>query len=97
MLNWCISSSNSNSYRIKIPKYHGKHGHHFTMWMTKMKEYVSQQKLSPILLDTFKASLPGAEDTVLNETDTDNQKEQKVLEMNVKEQERLSWYLRHPK
>ena len=49
-----------------------------------MKAYAAQKKLSQILLDLFKGSLPDAEDTVLNETDPSDQLRQKALDMNVK-------------
>ena len=49
-----------------------------------MKACAAQQKMSQILLDSFKASLPDAEDTVLNGTDTGDQKKQKALDMNAK-------------
>ena len=72
-----MSDSNSSSYGIRIPKYNGKHGHHFTMWVMKMRAYLAGKKLSPILLPSCKASLPDAEDTVLDENDADDQLKQK--------------------
>ena len=55
------------------------------------------QKLSTILLDTFKASLPGTEDTVLDAIDSDNQLKLKALDMNVKEMNALIIALETPK
>ena len=92
-----MSDSNSNSYGIRIPKYNGKHEHHFTMWMMKFRAYLVGQKLSPILLDLFKVSLPDAEDTVLVETDTNDQLKQKALDMNTKGLNVLIMALETPK
>ena len=72
-----MSDSNSNSYGIRIPKYNEKHEHHFMMWVMKMRAYVVQQKLSPILFDTFKASLPDTEDNVLDAKNSDDQLKQR--------------------
>ena len=79
-----MSDSNSNSYGIQIPKYNGKHMHQFTMWVMKFRAYLASQKLLPILLPMFKDSLPDVEDTALVETDTNDQLEQKALDMNAK-------------
>ena len=67
-----MSASNSDSHGIRIPKYNGEHGHQFTMWVMKFRAYLASQKLLPILLPTFKDSLPDTEDTALNENDADD-------------------------
>ena len=58
--------------------------HQFTMWVMKFRAYLASQKLLPILLPMFKASLPEAEDIILVETDTDDQLKQQALDVNVK-------------
>ena len=91
-----MSDSNSNSYGIRIPKYNGKHGHHFTMCVMKFRVYLVGQKLLPILLTTFKSSVPDAEDYVLVETDSGDQLKQKALDMNMKGTNALIMVLEAP-
>ena len=92
--NWRISSLEEKAAeqcwttiqtdRVRIPKYNGKHMHHFTMWVMKFRAYLASQKLTPILKPEFNDSLPDAEDTVLVETDDDDKLKQKALDVNVK-------------
>ena len=69
---------------MRIHRYNGKGGHHFVMWVVKFKAYLASQSLVLVLSTMFKASLPDEEDTVLNETDVDDKKKQKALDMNTK-------------
>ena len=45
-----MADSNSNSYGIRVPKYNGKGGPHFTMFKMKFKAYLAEKKLAEILL-----------------------------------------------
>ena len=69
-----MADSYSNSYGIQVPKYNGKGGHHFTMWRMKIKAYWAEKKMAEILLDGFKATLPDAKDTVLDEANANEKK-----------------------
>ena len=67
-------NSNSNSYGIRVPKYNGKSGPHFTMWRMKMKAYWAEKKMAETLLDGFKATLPDVEDTIFDEANASEKK-----------------------
>ena len=87
-LDWKTSSrtmldSNSNSYGMIIPKYNGKGGQHFTMFMMKFKAYAAEKNLSAIMLPGFKATLPDTKGMVLNGTDSGDKIKIKALEMNA--------------
>ena len=76
--------SNSNSYGMSIPKYNGKRGHHFKMFTMKFKAYAEEKNLSAIMLPGFTKTFPGTEGGTFDETDADDKKKIKALEMNVK-------------
>ena len=79
-----MADSNSNSYGIRVRKYNGKGGPHFTMWRMKIKAYLAEKKLAEILLDGFKATLPDAEDTILDQGVPKDKKEIRARELNAK-------------
>ena len=79
-----MADSNSNSFGIRVPKYNGKGGPHFTMFKMKFKAYLAEKKLAEILLGGFKATLPDAEDTVLDETKDNEKKQKRARDLNAK-------------
>ena len=79
-----MADSNSNSYGIRVPKYNGKGGPHFTMFKMKFKAYLAEKKLAEILLVGFKATLPDAEDTILDEGKENEKKQLRARELNAK-------------
>ena len=79
-----MADSNSNSFGIRVPKYNGKGGSHFTMFKMKFNAYLAEKKLAEILLGGFKATLPDAEDTILDEGKENEKKEMRTRELNTK-------------
>ena len=79
-----MANSYSNSYGIRVPEYNGKGGPHFTMWRMKIKAYWAEEKMAEILLGVFKATLPDAEDTVLDEANANEKKQSRARELNAK-------------
>ena len=69
---------------MRISRYNGKRGHHFTMFTVKFKAYAAEKNLSAIMLPGFRKTLPGTEGVVLNETDVDEKKKIKALEIYAK-------------
>ena len=54
------------------------------MWRMKIKAYLAEKNMAEILLDRFKATLPDAEDTVLDEGVANEKKEIRARKLNAR-------------